>query len=182
MSQLIEVKVYVNRNKERFRRMENTPKYQTTDVLEMAIDFKSHPPTKDHGHMGLLEKIYMEFNMPFPQGMGNLTPGQVRMYHRKFPSMSVGDVIVLDDGTDPVAYYVESLGFQRIPDSTVKFILLAERFNEWQGINAPVSAQMIGALTWSMSMDDELYESVKRQVESEKVGNVIAMQEADAGL
>ena len=47
-------------------------------------------------------------------------------------------------------------------------ITLASRFNEWQGFDAQVSAKLLGALIWTLSMDPELQKDLGEAVETER--------------
>lgn len=50
---------------------------------------------------GILEKLYLMFNLNIPED-----------YHVR--SMSVSDVVILDDGAKETAYYCDSCGFEEI--------------------------------------------------------------------
>lgn len=41
---------------------------------------------------------------------------------------------------------------------------IAEKFNEWVGVETPVTAKMVEDLIWAMTMDGELHEAVNNRV------------------
>jgi len=96
------VKVWINRTLRRGRWFDG---YKSGDPLELATTFNAVGEPVE-----LLENTFAELNRPDPVGFGSLTPEQINLYHRNFPSLSVGDVVELGG----VWYQVGKIGFDEI--------------------------------------------------------------------
>ena len=78
--------------------------YIEGDILVEATKFFVDNGLSDQE---ILEATFTALNAPEPNGIGNLTPAKIRVYHKVFPSLSVGDVVEIDGRR----YACESLGW-----------------------------------------------------------------------
>lgn len=100
-----EITVYLNKSPEKYTRG-----YIENDVLVQSIQFYVDPGLSD---LEICEATFQALNAPEPNGIGNLTPTKIAVYHRVFPSLSTGDVVDIDNRR----YAVENLGWTRLSDT-----------------------------------------------------------------
>ena len=82
------ITVWINRTDRRDRYFGG---YQQGDPLELALRLEAEGETID-----LVEMVFVRLNEPEPRDLGTLTIEQVIHYHKRFPSLSVGDVVEID--------------------------------------------------------------------------------------
>lgn len=82
--------------------------YVRGDPLVQAIEFFVMPGMAD---LVLCEATFAQLNKPEPEGIGNLTPSKIAVYHKVFPSLSVGDVVEIDGIR---RYAVQDIGFRKV--------------------------------------------------------------------
>lgn len=100
---MAQVNVYINRTQRLGRWFEG---YEPGDPLELALSFTTLTPLSGRG--SLLEYVFAQLNTDAPQGIGSLTREQIHKYHQRYPSLSVGDVVEIDEAW----YKVAKLGFE----------------------------------------------------------------------
>jgi hypothetical protein len=108
MKQII---VKINRSERRDKYFEG---YQEGDPLEAALSievFNAGLASPDDPDDVLLEKIFHALNVDdYQGGYGNLTGRDVKEYHQKYPSLSVGDVVEINGQP----YACQRLGWQKL--------------------------------------------------------------------
>jgi hypothetical protein len=87
MTQPFKVKVLINQNIEKFRRLPSG--YVHGDTLVEALDFELEGSSVDF----VLDCVYRSLNIGTYHDLGTLTAEQIADYHTRFPSLSVGDVV-----------------------------------------------------------------------------------------
>lgn len=80
----------------------------TADDLRPALGFDV---PNSWGDMLTLERTFEALNSPEPAPVGTLTLNAIARYHKAFPSLSVGDVVTLDDR----GYVCASVGWEQWP-------------------------------------------------------------------
>jgi hypothetical protein len=80
--------VWINRTDRRDRYFGG---YMQGDPLELALRLTADAEPDD-----LVEMIFVRLNEERYRGLGTLTVDQIRYYHTRFPSLSVGDVVEID--------------------------------------------------------------------------------------
>jgi len=115
---MAKVAVYINRTKRIGRWMEG---YQSGDPLELALSFRTLTPVRDRGE--LLEYVFAQLNVDNAQGFGSLTREHIHNYHQHYPSLSVGDVVAIDNDW----YAVASIGFEHMsgPSASTRQLVTA---------------------------------------------------------
>jgi len=114
------VSVYCNRNPNRFRQqLEQGKAYQPDDGdLVHALTFNI--PDDDPDDFSICERTYLMLNIDADLGMvyGSLDAPAIAAYHEAFPSLSVGDlVMVFHPGSWRCnAYMVDAVGFKHLRD------------------------------------------------------------------
>lgn len=115
-----QVSVYCNRNQNRFRQqIEQGKAYQPDDSdLVHAITFNI--PDDDPDDYSICERTYLMLNSDGNPGMvyGTLTEEVCIAYHQQFPSLSVGDVVMVFHlgSWRCQAYMVDAVGFKHLRD------------------------------------------------------------------
>lgn len=97
------VKVYINRSPGRWLRG-----YEPGDPLDLAVEFLVTFGQADDV-IKLLETIFAELNRDVPtHEILDLPPARIAEYHRKFPSLSIGDVVIIEGseewGVNPIGF------------------------------------------------------------------------------
>lgn len=113
-----QVSVYCNTNPNRFRQeLEWGDEYRPSDAdLAHALTFAI--PDDDPDDFSICERTYLMLNADAAMVYGTLTPELVIAYHQKFPSLSIGDVVlVFHPGSWRCnAYMVAGMGFKQVRD------------------------------------------------------------------
>lgn len=102
-----------------------------------------------------LESIYMQFNTTYADGFYG-------------HSLSVSDVIVMKDGTDTKAYYVDSVGFQEVPGFALQFM----EENLINGFDDFIGEEVVSAISENI-VDTDVPEN-KEKTFAEQVDEVLA--------
>jgi len=132
--------------------------YQDGDPLRLAVEFETFQVANVQR---LLDTVYDTLNLDSPQPLGTLTREAIVGYHRLNPSLSVGDVVVVDG----IAWAVEGLGFKQVPtpkgiraplpfEPTPAARLIADCSHNWVGPAIP--AVQVQKLAFLLSRDAAL--------------------------
>lgn len=144
------VQVYINE----FERTASRSKfdgYQPGDPLRLAVEFETYQVANVQR---LLDTVFDTLNIEGAQPLGTLTREAIASYHRLYPSLSVGDVVVVDGH----AWAVESFGFKEVAmprnlrqplpfDPSLEAKVIADCSKNWAGpAIAPVAIQKLAFL------------------------------------
>lgn len=144
------VQVYINE----FERTASRSKfdgYKNGDPLRLAVEFETYQVANVQR---LLDATFEALNSPSPAPLGTLTVEAIASYHRLYPSLSLGDVVVVDGN----AWTVASFGFDQVPlpmsvrpplpfEPTREAKVIADCSKNWAGpAIAPVAIQKLAFL------------------------------------
>jgi len=101
------VQVYINELERKPGGRSKFDGYEDGDPLRLAVAFETFQVANVQR---LLDAVFDTLNQDTPQPLGTLTREAILSYHRLNPSLSVGDVMVVDG----IAWAVEGFGFKPV--------------------------------------------------------------------